>query len=151
MVNLVLVDTNVLLRVVEQYHAQHAAAVASLTLLLERGSELCVVPQVHYEFWVVATRPTTKNGFGMSTTEAEEELRRLDLTFFRFLRDERQIYAHWRSLVRNYAIHGKAAHDVRLVAAMLKHGVTQLLTFNGADFRRYVEIEVLDPEAIIST
>ncbi len=52
--------------------------------------------------------------------------------------------------MKRYAIQGKAAHDARLVAAMQKHGVSQLLTFNGADFRRYLEIEVLDPEAIIS-
>ncbi|MDZ4658775.1 MAG: PIN domain-containing protein [Bythopirellula sp.] len=150
MINLILVDTNVLLRVVEHDHEHHVAAVASTTLLLERGCELCVVPQVHYEFWVVATRPLAKNGLGMSATEAEHELARLDQSFFRFLRDERLVYTYWRSLVQKYAIQGKAAHDARLVAAMQKHGVSQLLTFNGADFRRYFEIEVLDPEAVIS-
>jgi predicted nucleic acid-binding protein len=109
------------------------------------GCELCLVPQVHYEFWVVATRSLTQNGLGMSVTEAEKSLERLTLPLFRILRDERAIYRYWGDLVNRYAIHGKAAHDARLVAAMLRDGIRQILTFNTADFKRYSEIEVVDP------
>ena len=40
---------------------------------------------------------------------------------------------------------GKPTHDARLVALMLEHGVTHLLTFNSGDFNRYQEIGVIDP------
>ena len=46
---------------------------------------------------------------------------------------------------------GKSAHDARLVAAMEPHGLTHLLTFNLADFRRYSNIQLLDPAVVIST
>ena len=68
---LVLIDTNVVLRVVEPLHPVHAQAVAAVRGLRELGKEICLVPQVHYEFWVAATRPVAQNGLGMSTAEAE--------------------------------------------------------------------------------
>jgi predicted nucleic acid-binding protein len=43
---------------------------------------------------------------------------------------------------------GKNAHDTRLVAAMLVHGVTHLLTFNVTDFSRFPGLTVLDPATV---
>ena len=59
--------------------------------------------------------------------------------------DERGIFGRWQSLVTKYDAKGKNAHDARLVAAMLRHGLTQVLTFNGSDFSRYTEIEAISP------
>jgi hypothetical protein len=42
---------------------------------------------------------------------------------------------------------GKSGHDARLVAAMVVHGLTHLLTFNTSHFARYSGITVLDPAA----
>jgi ssRNA-specific RNase YbeY (16S rRNA maturation enzyme) len=42
-------------------------------------------------------------------------------------------------------VKGKNAHDARLFAYMLIHGVTHLLTFNLSDFTRFAEIQVIDP------
>ncbi|MBX9790395.1 MAG: type II toxin-antitoxin system VapC family toxin [Pirellulales bacterium] len=142
---LVLVDTNVLLRVIEPRHPDHASAVTAVRRLRETGCELCLVPQVHYEFWVVATRPTTNNGLGMSASEAEQALIRFGPPWFRLLRDERAVYNCWRDLVTRYNIQGKQAHDARLVAAMIRHGVASLITFNITDFARYDGISSVDP------
>jgi hypothetical protein len=46
--------------------------------------------------------------------------------------------------VAGYQVSGKNAHDARLVAAMLVHGIESILTFNTQDFFRYGEIRVLD-------
>lgn len=54
----------------------------------------------------------------------------------------------WERLVVAHRVSGKNAHDARLVAAMLVHGVENLLTFNTQDFRRYGEIRVLDVRTI---
>ncbi|HSK74585.1 MAG TPA: hypothetical protein VK892_22995 [Pyrinomonadaceae bacterium] len=35
---------------------------------------------------------------------------------------------------------GKNVHDARLTAAMIKHKISHLLTFNVKDFKRFVEI-----------
>jgi len=40
---------------------------------------------------------------------------------------------------------GKQVHDANLVATMLVHGVTRLLTFNVADFRRFGAVIALEP------
>jgi hypothetical protein len=64
---------------------------------------------------------------------------------FGIMRDERGIYAYWLSLVYYNAVVGKRAHDMRLVAAMIRHGITQLVTFNKADFVGIAGISVLAP------
>jgi hypothetical protein len=112
------------------------------------GHELCLVPQIHYEFWVAATRPIAVHGLSMTSSEAELELRKLGPPLFRFLRDERAIYDPWRELVRSRSIQGKHAHDARLVAAMERHGLTHLLTFNIHDFRGFPGIQLLDPHRV---
>lgn len=44
---------------------------------------------------------------------------------------------------------GKAVHDARIVAAMRSHSITNVLTFNIADFRRYSDIiHAVVPEEI---
>jgi predicted nucleic acid-binding protein len=53
-----LLDTNVLLRLAESGHAGHRAAVQAVERLERRGDDLLIVPQILYEFWSVATRPT---------------------------------------------------------------------------------------------
>lgn len=50
-----------------------------------------------------------------------------------------------------HAVGGKNAHDARLVAAMLAHGLTHLLTFNAADFRRFTAVTVADPSGVLAT
>ena len=52
----------------------------------------------------------------------------------------------WRDLVVQYRVHGKPAHDARIVAAMRLHGVARILTFNGRDFARYAGIIVIHPQ-----
>lgn len=142
---LILVDTNVLLRLVEPGHAKHAESSRALRELRTAGHTLCVVPQVHYEFWVAATRPVVQNGLGLSAAEAESMLKRLGHPLFRMLRDERAIYEPWRELVVESSVLGKQAHDARLAAAMIRHGVSHLLTGNLDDFRRFSSVTLIDP------
>jgi predicted nucleic acid-binding protein len=132
---------------VEPAHPQHGLAVASTDALDRRGDQLCVVPQVLYEFWVVATRPSADNGLGLSAAEAAVELARLKPLLV-LLADSAAIYPEWEPLVTQHAVTGKNAHDARLVAAMAVHGLTHLLTFNTGHFTRYPGIAVLDPAAL---
>jgi hypothetical protein len=48
-----------------------------------------------------------------------------------------------------HGVTGKKAHDTRLVAAMMVHGVTHLLTFNIEDFKQYSNITLVHPEDVI--
>ena len=124
----ILVDTNVLLRIVDASHSQHRLAVDAIDSIASRGHEPCIVPQVIYEFWVVATRPVELNGLGLSAKAAQERVVDIVATF-RLLRDERTIFEIWSRLVVDYQVIGKRAHDLRLVAAAIRHDISRFLTF----------------------
>ena len=145
----ILVDTNVLVRSVEVGHSHHQVSVAAIEELRKQHHRVRTVPQVYYEFWAVATRPLDKNGLGMSPTDAHAAL----FDFKRLipvLRDERAILALWEQLVSSLGVRGKQSHDAHLAAAMQKHGISHLLTFNPADFKRFSFITTLSPSDVAS-
>lgn len=139
----ILLDTNVLCRLVERGHPDHSATENAVAKLRGELHELCLVPQVLYEYWVVVTRPAADNGLGMLTADADAAID-LWLKAFVLVRDEQGVFELWRELARRHDVKGKSAHDTRLVAAMHRHQLTHLLTFNAADFRRYHGIEIID-------
>ena len=145
----VLIDANILLRVAQPAIASHATSLAALTQLANADFDLCLVPQSIYEYWVVATRPVTVNGLGLTIPVVDQQIQDL-LSRLTLLRDERGIFAHWYELVVRNAVHGKLAHDTRMVAAMQRHGLTNLLTFSKPDFSRFVGIQVLTPDDVLS-
>jgi len=144
----ILVDANILLRMVETKFPRHSDAVRSTRLLGETES-LVSVPQVAYEFWAVATRTVEANGLGMTIEEADHSLQEM-IELFPLLKDERGILPRWWDLVREYEVKGVKSYDTRLVAAMKRHGIHQLLTFNSPDFVRYDGIVPLTPEAVLA-
>ncbi len=105
------------------------------------------MPQNLIEFWAIATRPTSANGLGLDHAKASLEIKKFK-RFFIFYDNESNIYAEWENLVTDYKTSGKNVHDARLVAAMITHKITHLLTFNTKDFKRYTEIIVIDPRSI---
>jgi predicted nucleic acid-binding protein len=143
----VLVDTNVLVRLANPADANQSTAFNALAALAAAGYTPCLVPQAIYEYWVVATRPVDKNGLGYSIDMVVRDLSKFDADF-EILPDTADIFPEWRQLVADRRVLGKLAHDVRLVAAMIQHDVTHLLTFNAPDFKRFSEIETLDPVAV---
>jgi predicted nucleic acid-binding protein len=146
----ILLDTNILTRLAHgEEDPDYDAAERSLEILRTRGHVLCLVPQNLYEFWSVATRPLDANGLGMTTTEADAELDELTLPLFQVLQDERAILPRWKDLVRHYDVKGKVSHDARLVAAMLRHGVSHMLTFNAVHFARFAEVTVVTPANVL--
>lgn len=140
---MILVDTNVLLRLAQPGHSSYPAALNALSQLRLDGRSLCLTPQVLYEFWAVATRPTEANGLGMTAAKAQEDVTKILSRFF-LLKDEDGLFERWRALVVQHEVLGKKSHDARLVAAMQCHGVENLLTFNGDDFKRFADISVIN-------
>jgi predicted nucleic acid-binding protein len=55
----------------------------------------------------------------------------------------------WQQVVTHYRAMGRQAHDARIAALMLAHGVTHILTLNPDDFRRYQGITVVTPRDIL--
>ena len=144
----ILVDTNLLLRISDPSHPHHSQATSALEALRDQGDEIRTVPQNLYEYWVVATRSLAANGLGLSTQDVVPHLANIK-RFFPLLRDERTILEHWERLVSSHDVGGRKAHDARLVAAMQRHGLTHILTFNKDDFTRFPDITVLTPEEVL--
>jgi len=143
----VLIDTNVLLRAIQQDSPFCGPSRETLKLLHRQGHELCITPQNVKEFWNACTRPTDKNGLGISVAGAARHTRLLE-RYFNVLPDSALTYTEWRQLVHKHQVIGSKVHDAYLVAAMKAHGVSQILTFNTGDFKRYDDIECLDPGAL---
>jgi predicted nucleic acid-binding protein len=141
-----LIDTNVLLRSVADGSEQHASAVSAISLLLERGQELFLAPQVLMEFWAVATRPADVNGLAWSVDMVRGEIGRL-LDQFSLLPETPAVFEEWLRLVAEQRVIGKKAHDARLAAMLNIHGVTHILTFNIDDFKNY-GVTAVSPDGI---
>lgn len=144
-----LLDTNILLRLVDVKTAQHALVREAIETLLGRQDRIVLVPQVLYESWVVATRPNTHNGLGWDAARVHQEIVLLRERF-ELLFDLPEVFSNWLELVSAHEVLGKQAHDARLVAAMQAHGMECLLTLNAEDFKRYPEIQAVHPGEVTS-
>jgi predicted nucleic acid-binding protein len=143
-----LIDTNVLLRSVVNASARNPAAAGAIGILLTRGDELLLAPQVLMEFWSVATRPVAVNGLGWPVDVVRGEIDRL-LEQFPLLPETPVVFGEWLHLVTEHGVIGKQVHDTRLVAIMNAHQVTRLLTFNTGDFKVFGEIAI-SPDEIVA-
>ena len=147
---MILLDTNILLRYARAADPAFATVDTAINMLHASGEVLCVVPQNVYEFWATATRPIASNGLGLSVPECQVQVARVK-RLFRFLPDLPTLFAEWEALVGAHACYGRVSYDARLVAAMRTHGITRLLTFNGADFARFPGLTILDPATLAAS
>ena len=142
-----LVDTNVLLRYAQKSHTMRPDARRALLTLRKQAEELCIIPQNIIKFWAVATRPLANNGLGLTVDEAARETKKLK-RIFKLLPDAPAIFAEWEQLVIRHQVTGKPTHDARLVAAMMAHHLTHILTFNTDDFKRFSGITAVHPTSV---
>lgn len=142
-----MIDTNILLRLIEVESPHHHQAQTAVNKLLRSGDSLRILVQNASEFWNVSTRPTENNGLGLTIEDANAELLKIEKVFD-FLYDTPDVYRNWRELVVNHSVTGAKVHDARIVAALKAHGIDHLLTFNTNDFKRYLEITAISPADI---
>ena len=143
-----LLDTNILLRTISPNDPMHPEAVKALDILNARRERVVIAPQNLIELWNVCTRPSEKNGLGFTLARTKAEIERLKRLFI-FLPDTHEIYSEWERLVTTYSVKGVKVHDTRLVAFMLVHQLSHILTFNTQDFRRFrAEITPVSPKEI---
>jgi predicted nucleic acid-binding protein len=144
-----LADTNCLLRFAQRAHPLHAVTRHAVRTLRANGDRPRATVQNYVEFWNVATRPISRNGFGLTPAAADHLLRVIE-RLFPMLPDAATLYQEWRRLVVAHSVSGVQVHDARLVAAMRASGLTHILTFNTADFARYASegIVAVDPTTL---
>jgi predicted nucleic acid-binding protein len=130
----------------------HIETIAAIDILNASREQVIIAPQNLIELWNVCTRPTERNGLGFTPARTKAEVDRLKRLFI-FIPDTPAIFPEWERLVTTYEVKGTKVHDTRLVAFMLVHRLSQILTFNVKDFRRFspeigVKLAKLSPGAI---
>ena len=143
-----LLDTNILLRLRDSAYPRYHECVAAVDLLRGQSERLFVCAQILAEFWVVLTRPCNVNGCGLAFDDAVTALGKVRATF-RCLAEPPDIADRWQQIISEKKVMGKPAHDARIAALMLAHGVTHLLTLNTTDFARYTDITAVTPQEIL--
>jgi predicted nucleic acid-binding protein len=144
-----LLDTNVVVRLMEPAAPEHAMVKEAIRRLIAAGQALVLAPQVLTEFWVVATRPVEVNGFGWHPSKTADVITRLRSQFV-LLDEGPAAFERWLTLVEAAKVRGKRAHDARLAAVMLSQGVTSILTLNTADFDGLPGVTALHPSAVMA-
>jgi len=86
-----LIDSNILLRMSKGDDPQYEMIGHALRTLLGRDTRLCYTSQTLGEFWNVATRPSDKNGFGLSVAEVDRLAAIIERNF-EFLPDSRDVH-----------------------------------------------------------
>jgi predicted nucleic acid-binding protein len=143
-----LVDTNILLRRVDIGSPDNPVCGSAVEKLIRAGHELVICAQVLIEFRSVATRPRDVNGLGLTSAAAVAHNADLREAFL-CLPEPPDMADRWQVVADQYSVLGKQAHDARIAALMIAHGITHLLTLNPSDFTRYAEITAITPQEIL--
>jgi predicted nucleic acid-binding protein len=148
-----LLDTGVLLRLINKQDALHLDVTSAVAALADRGEKFFATTQNVAELWNVSTRPVELNGLGLLVTDV---LRCVELeveTTCVILREHLRHFVEFKRLGATYQIQGEQVHDARLVAAMLTWSLDAILTLNAQHFRRYEPegIRVVTPQEVLST
>jgi predicted nucleic acid-binding protein len=132
----VMLDTNVLLAATDESRAEHRDALMVLNDWASVRTDLCTSGQVLREYLAVATRPAENNGLGLNLTDALGNVRAIrERTTL--LAENSKVADRLLGLLADVECTGKQVHDANLVATMLVHGVSAMVTMNLADFARF--------------
>lgn len=137
------VDTNVLLRALTPQMEMHTEAEALLERRWANGDELWVSRQVIREYIAQITRPQAfMQPLTVTQVAAQVEIIQV---LFHVADDTAEVTAQLVTLLGTHPTGGKQIHDANIVATMLTHGITILLTANIADMRRFQDKITLIP------
>src|SRR5205823_1108405 len=109
---MIVVDVNVLLRLIQIGHPHQQPALERIALLHTRDREQFVsCPQVLYEMYAVCTRPVDapNPGLGLSPVDAMIQVRTAEHQFTPEP-EPPEVLARWKKLVVRYAVTGKSTH-----------------------------------------
>jgi predicted nucleic acid-binding protein len=129
------VDTNVLVYASRRTSQWHAASVTALQRLVGTGEPMRLSRQVLREYLAVTTRPQGAS-VPLTVKDARADVVRL-AAMFELLEDGPATWAQLMALCGSATFAGRQVHDANIVATMLAHGESRLLTYNVGDFTRF--------------
>ncbi len=139
-----LVDTNILLEATDERRPYHHETKA----FIEAYRGLVFPAQVVREYLVVATRPTSANGLGLSLDHAlgnVAEFRRM----IRLLGESRPLLPTLLRLLAAVPCRGTQIHDAHIVASAIVHRVEMIVSLNVDDFARFSpRVTAVTPQSV---
>lgn len=106
-----LLDTGVLLRLVDRNDLLHAPVASAVKALTNDRQPLFTTNQNIAEFCNVATRPISQNGFGLPTATVIQLLEAIIEPVCAIVLENLSLYPELKRLVRKYSVGGKQIHD----------------------------------------
>lgn len=148
-----LLDTGILLRLLNENDPAHSVVEQALDTLIARQEDLLITTQNIAELWNVATRPVVNNGLALPTAAIAKLYDDTIAPVCKVLAETDSLPDELRRLLIKYGAIGKQVHDARLVAMMLVWQIENVLTLNDRDFRRYEPegITVVTPTSLVSS
>jgi predicted nucleic acid-binding protein len=137
------VDANVLVYAALKDDSRHDVAKALLKDS-SRGT-ICISPQILTEFYstITSSKRVTVPYAPMDAVKFIETL--LGYEHIRVLPISREVSDRLHALLKTYGVKGPLVFDLQIVATMLVHGVTKILTYNVRDFDKIAGLEVVEP------
>jgi predicted nucleic acid-binding protein len=130
------VDTNILIFATSKDAPFQPVAESELHAWISQRTELYVSTQVLREYLAVTTRLAAGVG-----AEPDYDSIAANLVEFRrafqLLEDTVATSKKLQDLVLQFSVKGKQVHDTNIVSVMLLHGISDLLTHNPDEFKRY--------------
>jgi len=128
-------DTNIVLRLLDDSLPEHQAIEAFVNQVHEEAAELWISRQVIREYLVQVTRP----GFlaeALNIQQVTTHMKTLQL-LFKIADETDDVTRKLLDLIQAFPSGGKQIHDANIVATMLVYGIDTLLTINVADMKRF--------------
>lgn len=137
-------DTNVLVYASDTESPRHRAA-RDFLARCAAGPEVVIVPwPVAMSYLRIVTDPRILR-HPLAPREAEANLESLlGLPHVRVIGEEDGFWQVYRALTAGQVVRGRLVPDAHLAALLVQHGVRRFYT-SDVDFRRFRQIEVLDP------
>jgi predicted nucleic acid-binding protein len=145
-----LLDTGILLRLINVQDSLHADVEQAVDTLIARQEELLIATQNLAELWNVATRPVANNGLALSPAAILTLYEETIEPICSVVAELDTAPGVFKRLLTQYNVVGKQVHDARLVALMLTWQIENVLTLNDRDFRRYETegVVVVTPDSV---
>ena len=139
----VFIDTNVLVYATLAHSPLQQAAQQAIQTQAQAGTTLWISRQIIREYLAVLTRPQT---FSLPVPIATliNEITSFE-SQYQIAEDGPQVTKGLLNLITQIPTGGKQIHDANIVATMLSHSVTQILTHNIGDFNRYSSLIIVIP------
>jgi predicted nucleic acid-binding protein len=137
-INSIFIDTNTLIYSTNTQSPFYNIALSALSNARQNGIELVISVQILREFLASSTR------LQVPLTDILSSLQMFK-TNFRVLEDNLQVFNTLENIVQNISVGGRQIYDANIVATMLTHNISHLLTHNVADFNRFSSLVTVMP------